>query len=197
MDEKRMAGDYEIIAAMSIGCKEIVMGENPNVEDNTRYMCAYCESNSLFERYNEVLVSDDYVDILQIYCQRLNHEADKLKEEIGWELKLSTTTVSPADYIAITADTDLRGKVVVIKPQVFKPEYRRSTHQYQYVTGGSGASPIGRGTSVFTIALYGGEKEKYARHDVLGIAAPDSLPTWAKAGLDVAKADMKKDKGAR
>lgn len=197
MDEKRMADDYEIVAAMSIGCKEIVMGENPNVEDNTRYMCAYCEGNSLFERYNEVLVSGNYVDILQVYCQRLSDEAGKLKKEIDLELKLSTSTVPPADYTAITAGTDLRGKVIVIKPQVLKREYRRSIHQYQYVTGGSGASPNGRGTSVFTVALYGGEKGRYARHEVLGVADPNSLPTWAKAGLDAARADMKKDKEAR
>lgn len=197
MDEKRMAGNYEIIASMSIGCKEIVMGENPNVEDDTRYMCAYCETNSLFEQYHDLLVSGDYVDILQIYCQRLGDEAGKLKEEIDLELKLSTSTVSPGDYTAVAAGTDLRGKVIVIKPQVFKREYRRSIHQYQYVTGGSGASPNGRGTSVFTVALYGGEKGRYERHEVLGVADPDRLPTWARAGLDAARADMKKDKGAR
>lgn len=29
-EEKRMAGDYEVFEAISIGTKEIVMGESPN-----------------------------------------------------------------------------------------------------------------------------------------------------------------------
>lgn len=197
MSEKRMAGDYEVFASMSIGRKEIVMGENPKAEKDAGYMCAYCERNDLFEQYGEVMVSDDYVEILQLYCKRLTDETDKLKAEIDLELKLSTGPVPPSMYAPVKPDSDLRGHVVVIKPDVFKREYQRSTHQYQYVTGGSGASPSGRGTSVFTEALYGGERCRFERHEVLGIADPESLPTWAKAGLDVAKAARKKDKEAR
>lgn len=37
-DEKRMAGDYEVFASMSVGCKEIIMGENPKAEEGARYM---------------------------------------------------------------------------------------------------------------------------------------------------------------
>lgn len=196
-EEKRMAGDYEVFASMSVGSKEIVMGENPNAEEGARYMCAYCESNSLFEQYNEVMVSDDYVEILQLCCKRLAEEADRLKEEIDRE-KLVSAGVVPSDgYIPISHDTDLRGKVVVIKPDVFKREYQRSTHQYQYVTGGSGSSPMGRGTSVFTEALYDGERGRYERHEMLGIADPEKLPVWAKTALESVKAEKKRDKEAR
>ena len=197
MSEKRMAGDYEVFSSMSVGCKEIVMGENPKAEEDARYMCAYCESNSLFEQYNEVMVSDDYVEILQLFCKRLTEETDRLKTEIDREKLVSNGVVPPDGYTPISADTDLRGKVVVIKPDVFKREYQRSTHQYQYVTGGSGASPLGRGTSVFTEALYDGEKGRYVRRDMLGIADPETLPEWAKTALESAKAERKKDKEAR
>lgn len=197
MSEKRMAGDYEVFASMSVGCKEIVMGENPKAEEGAKYMCAYCESNSLFEQYNEVMVSDDYVEILQLCCKRLTEEADKLKEEIDLEQKVSSGIVPSDGYTPITPDSDLRGQVVVIKPDVFKREYQRSTHQYHYVTGGSGSSPLGRGTSVFTYALYDGEKGRFGRHQVLGIADPESLPEWAKTGLATAIAEKKKDKEAR
>lgn len=197
MSEKRMAGEYEVFASMSVGCKEIIMGENPKADEGERYMCAYCESNSLFEQYNEVMVSDDYVEILQLCCKRLTEAADKLKIEIDRELLISTGIVPSTGYTPITPDADLRGQVVVIRPEVFKREYQRSTHQYQYVTGGSGSSPIGRGTSVFTEALYGGEKGRYGRHEVLGIATPESLPVWAKEALDTLKAEKKRDKEAR
>lgn len=197
MSEKRMAGDYEVFTFMSVGCKEIVMGEHPKAEEGARYMCAYCESNSLFEQYNEVMVSDDYVEILQLFCKRLTEETDRLKAEIDREKLVSNGVVPSGCWTPISADTDLRGQVVVIKPDVFKREYQRSTHQYHFVTGGSGASSHGRGTSVFTEALYDGEKDRFTRQEVLGIADPETLPEWAKTALQSAKAERKKDKEAR
>ena len=47
-EEKRMAGDYEIIHAMHIGDREIVIGENQADPNGQFYMCAYCQSNGLF-----------------------------------------------------------------------------------------------------------------------------------------------------
>ena len=39
--EKRMAGDYEIIQAVQIGDREVVLGENPQDETGMKYMCAF------------------------------------------------------------------------------------------------------------------------------------------------------------
>lgn len=38
--EKRMAGDYEIIHALHIGDREIVLGENPSAPEDERYLDA-------------------------------------------------------------------------------------------------------------------------------------------------------------
>lgn len=46
--EKRMAGDYEIIHAVQIGDREIVVGENLTAEKGQKYMTAFCEQNDLF-----------------------------------------------------------------------------------------------------------------------------------------------------
>ena len=43
MEEKRMAGDYEIIQAVQIGDREVVLGENPQDETGMKYMCARSE----------------------------------------------------------------------------------------------------------------------------------------------------------
>ena len=59
-NEKRMAGEYEIIHAVQIGDRGIVVGENSADTNGQKYMTAFCESNELFARYDEVLVSDDY-----------------------------------------------------------------------------------------------------------------------------------------
>ena len=45
--EKRMAGDYEIIQAVQIGDREVVLGENPQDETGMKYMCAFCRQNAL------------------------------------------------------------------------------------------------------------------------------------------------------
>ena len=55
-DEKRMAGDYEIIQAIMIGDKEIVIGENQANINGHKYMTAVGEWNDLFEVYNLSLI---------------------------------------------------------------------------------------------------------------------------------------------
>ena len=44
---RRMAGDYEIIQAIHIGDREIVLGEKPQSESGDKYMCAFCQQNEL------------------------------------------------------------------------------------------------------------------------------------------------------
>lgn len=194
MSDKRVAGNYEIFVSMSIGGKEIVLGEDPKAKAGARYICAYCESNELFERYSDVMSSDDYVDLLQLYCDRLHEAAVELQEEIKWEKAVASTIVPASAYTPLGDGETLKGKVVVIMPQAFKREYQRATHQYQYVTGGFGASPNSRGNACFCVNLFDGEKSRFDRCQVLGIADPNQLPPWAKAGLDSAKAEIMKDK---
>ena len=49
--EKRMAGDYEIIHALHIGDREIVLGENPSAPEDERYVCAFCQQHEIFANY--------------------------------------------------------------------------------------------------------------------------------------------------
>ena len=46
--EKRMAGTYEIIHAMHIGDREIVIGEWNEAPNGERVMCAICVQNEIF-----------------------------------------------------------------------------------------------------------------------------------------------------
>ena len=47
MTEKRMAGEYEIVQAISVGSEEIVLGYAPHNE-SLPYMTAFCAQNELF-----------------------------------------------------------------------------------------------------------------------------------------------------
>ena len=71
MDEKRMAGSYEIMQALQVGRNEVVLGEDENAAPGERYMCALCQKNELFAQYNNVMVSDDFLEMVKLYANRI------------------------------------------------------------------------------------------------------------------------------
>ena len=75
--EKRMAGDYEIIHALHIGDREIVLGENPSAPEDERYVCAFCQQHEIFANYTEVMVSDDYPELVKLFGERVAEQAEK------------------------------------------------------------------------------------------------------------------------
>ena len=77
--EKRMAGDYEIIHALHIGDREIVLGENPSAPEDERYVCAFCQQHEIFANYTEVMVSDDYPELVKLFGERVAEQAEKTR----------------------------------------------------------------------------------------------------------------------
>lgn len=181
-DEKHMAGDYEIIQAVQIGDCEIVVGENMADENDLPYMVAYYESNAIMGRYFDAVGSDDFPEIMEIYGQRIMEQAQKTRAE------LSKPKIQGIDNGPITAegctpisyDDDLHGKVIVIKPEVLRPEYRRATSQLKLCTGGFGAYPHSRGSAVFCTEIYTGRQSRFDRRDVLGVLEPENQPKWVQ-----------------
>ena len=199
LQEKRMAGDYEIFQAISVGIVEIVMGEDPKAEPEERFMCAVCTTNDLFAQYSDVCVSADYAEILELYGQRIASEAEKLMNEVA-EIRnrgIDDRAVTDAGFIPLTYEDDLNGKVVVLKPDVLKKEYQRATRQYQLVTGGFGASPNSRGSACFCTNLYSGKRDRFERWDVLGVVDREDLPDWAKDGLQRIEQERKRNREDR
>lgn len=184
-DEKRMAGDYEIIQAVQIGDREIVIGENPENQDGQKYMCAYCTANELFARYDEVLASDDYPEIVKIYGERVAEQAEKTRVElITPKIQgIPNAALTAKDCTPVSYDDNLNGKVVVIKPEVLRREYRMATRQIKLCVGGFGASPHSRGSACYCVDLYSGKESRFERRDILGTLEPEKLPKWAELGL--------------
>ena len=195
--EKRMAGEYEIIHAVQIGDREIVAGENPADTNGQKYMTAFCESNELFARYDEVLVSDDYPEIMKYFGERIAQQAEKTRAEM-FTPKFQGIDVSPImgeGCTPITGKDDLNGKVIVIRPEVLRREYRRATNQVKLCTGGFGASPNSRGSACFCKDVYSGKESRYERRDVLGVLTPEQRPEWVKYGLEsIKQAEGQKEK---
>lgn len=66
-----MAGDYEIIQAVHIGDREIVVGENQADEQGLPYLVAYYESNAILGRY---------YDAIELYTIQRYLQYDTLQE---------------------------------------------------------------------------------------------------------------------
>ena len=198
-----MAGDYEIIQSMMIGDKEIVLGENPKDTSGLPYMCAFCEDNGIVARFYDAVGGGDFCEIAQEYGQRIAKQAEEtrqalLNERAGLD---GNSIITAAQCEGISSKDDLHGKVIVIKPEVLRREYRAAAHQLKLCTGGFGASPNSRGSACFCTDLRTGKESRFERRDVLGTMEPDKLPQWARDGLaaiqQAEKSKSGKEKGAR
>ena len=195
-EEKRMAGDFEIIHAMRIGDREIVLGENPAGVVDERYMCSFCTENGLLASYTEIRVSDDYSELVKLFGERVAEQAEKTRIDLnGPKIQgIPNAPITAEGCEVISYQDDLKGKIVVIKPEILRREYRRATCQLQLCTGGFGASPNSRGTACYCTQLYSGKTSRFERSDILGTIAPEKLPEWAKHYLEIVRQAEKKAK---
>lgn len=199
MEEKRMAGNYEVTTAFEIGTKEIIIGEDKTAACDERFVVANYENNGIFERYVDALVGGDYAEIVKIFAERVKNEAEKVIAEKS-KITVDMTPITKEDCQVLEADDRIKNKVVVIRADVFKPEYQISTKQLQLCTGGFGAEPNSRGSACFCTNIYSGKESRFERSDVLGIIEKDDLPDWAKERLDDVQRDIvrrRKERDAR
>lgn len=185
-EKKRMAGEFEIIHALRIGDQEIVLGENLDCIGKECYMCAFFQDNGLIANYTEVMISDDYAELVKLFGERVAEQAEKTRIElISPKLRgIPNAPITVDGCELIGRDTDLRGKVVVIKPEVLRREYRRATCQLHLCNGGFGASPNRHGSACRCTELYSGKISRFERSEILGTIAPENLPKWAKHYLE-------------
>ena len=156
---------------------------------------------SLLASYTEVIVSKDYPELVRLFGERVAEQAEKTRIDLnGPKIQgISNAPITAEGCEVISYQDDLKGKVVVIKPEILRPEYRRATSQLQLCTGGFGASPNSRGTACYCTELYSGKTSCFQRSDILGTIAPEKLPEWAKHYLEIVRQAEKKarDKGGR
>lgn len=191
MDEKRMAGSYEIIHALRIGDREVVLGYDPENKDGNHYMTAFCEENDLFIRYDEVLASPNYAETVELFANRIATQAHRVREQMEAEQRNVTDNraydskrceVISGCKLVSEAD-NLNGQVIIIKPEILREEYRTAAHQLHLCTGGFGTYPNARGSAVFCTNLYDGSKSRFERSDVLAILDRSAVPEWAEKQL--------------
>lgn len=178
MDEIRKAGDYTITQSITIGSKEFVIGEDLKNKDGLFYMIGeYEEVFDVVGRYDNILVSDDFVGLLERLSQRINDEIENLKSERkGISPNVITSDMCiPDDYTK-----SIVGKVIVIKPENLRPEYANELYQIALATHGFGAEANSRGTKVYCKKLFSGEDALTRRYDIIGELKPEHYPEWLK-----------------
>ena len=74
-------------------------------------------------------------------------------------------------------------RLLILKPESLKEEFRHAEFQYFLARAGFGCAPSKLGTKVFGEFLCDGEKASFRRYDFLGIADENKLPDWAKQKL--------------
>ena len=155
----------------------MLIGYNPI---DTTYMTCYQDYDLLGnERFLEAIGSKSYVEIMDVFLQRLQEQTEKVKAfQAGRAIPVA---VLGREYCLPCSDESLEGKLVIIRPTSLAPEYRTADCQLGYALGGFGCSPASRGRAVHFRELYSGKKCRWDRTDILGIADREKLPDWARA----------------
>lgn len=178
--------DYKVTQSVWVGDREVIMAERPKYGEGYKFLCSLYENNGVMGRYTECMVSDDVMEIFDLYAHRILDQMQKVRETISLPEGMDNDLILSGDD-RVTADDykqSIRDKVVVIKPEAISPEYYAATSQLWLCTGGFGASASARGRTCFCINLHDTErKESFYRGDIMGTMDPEHLPNWAKVGL--------------
>ncbi|GHV11324.1 hypothetical protein FACS1894219_02290 [Clostridia bacterium] len=191
-DTKRVIDGYTEKFSVALAGREVFLAVD-DTQDVPYLVCTAKWDNAFgVTEYTEGAVTYDYIDAMRDFVDRVDTLLIGLKKE-----RASFMTVQPtltaADCVKGGLDADLKGKVVVIKPDVLSPEYRTANHQLKIVQGGFGASPNSRGNAVFCKDLYSDKETRFERYDIAGVIDPSKLPQWAKDKLALAEALKEKE----
>ncbi len=184
MSVREISG-YRIIEHVVIGETEIVTAENENSAPGYRYMCGELVRDGCIMTIKDCKASGEYSDVLVLFGEKIKDRAEKIRDRQAAERSAAGTsgTMDQKSVHMITDADSLEGRIIVIKPENLRPEYRRITHQLKLCTGGFGSRPYSVGRSCFCVNLFSGETEKFFRSDVMGTIDRKDLPEWAERTL--------------
>lgn len=184
--EKRMFGDYTELTSFRIGKYEIGLFENQDAPKDEVFLCGFIESNGIMERLIDGMVSDSFADIATVYGERIAEKAEEVQKElehiqknVGDDSELTAKDCMPTSY-----DDDLEGKIIVLRGNILRPEYKRASNQLMLCTGGSGSRPNPYGRTCYAVHLYDAKQTVCYRQDILGVMPEEKLPEWAMKGLE-------------
>ena len=181
IDDKRMVGDtnYEVKHAIRVGNKEIIFAENKKAEDGMCWFVGNYTQNEIFGEYADCQVSDDYLEAMLEFTDRVTMQIESVRNEIN-QSKVSCKVFTAEHCYQHDYSKSIDGEIVAIRAEFLRPEYRRGEVQIVLVNGGAGAIANPRGRAVFCYHLDDGRHTRFERHDVLGVIKAEFVPDWAK-----------------
>jgi len=191
--ENRMADNYKITQSVRIGDKEVVMGVD--MTNAMPYFCAYYTSNEIYGSYDGGMISDDYVEMVELFAERVSGQCQKLREEQE-QITVPKEPITADMCQQVASDASMVGKVMAIRADALRPEYRLAPYQLVLVTDGNGARANARGRACFCKILYDGEGQKCVRSDFYGEVKTEHLPDWAKERAEKMR-KKEQDRGLR
>lgn len=120
---------------------------------------------------------DRYLTLSQIHVGVVNILAKRLMQEYD---ALNLFTAEHCDK----ETKDYEGRVIVLSNKAMKERYWKPEYQLWLATGGFGCSPTASGQAVYAVCLYDGDKNRWNRHQVVGVIKDELLPDWAREKLD-------------
>lgn len=188
-DEKRMVDTYEVKHSIHVGDKEILFAVDSTKTDSPYMVCCCTWDNPLgVEQFFDAAGSDDYLEMMTEFTDRVQAQLEAVKSERD---KI-TVPLSPFTLDHCIPDDKrerIENKVVVIRAENLRPEYRTADKQLVLATGGFGAHANARGRAVYTINLYSGKESRWNQEDILGTIKPEHMPDWAKERLKQIQAE--------
>ena len=180
--DARTLDTYTILHSLYLGDREIVLGMDQDEE--LSYMVCDCTYHNAFNVPvpSDAVATDDYLEAMEIFTDRVRRQITQVREERA-KFHFDLTPFTAEDCLPEDRSAGIVGKVVVIKAESMRKEYRCAAYQLVYAEGGHGANG-GRGNAVFGTSLATGEKGRWERFNVLGEIRPDRMPDWAKEKLE-------------
>lgn len=80
---------------------------------------------------------------------------------------------------------DYRDKIVILRGEYFKDEFKAPENQLFLAESGFGCSPNARGQKVYGVFLHDLENTCIQRSDIMGVAKDTCLPEWVHAQLEI------------
>lgn len=123
------------------------------------YFCAYYTGNEIYGSYDGGMISDDYVEMVELFAERVSGQCQKLREEQE-QITVPKEPITADMCQQVASDASMVGKVMAIWADALRPEYRLAPYQLVLVTGGNGARANAMGRACFCRNLYNREKHK-------------------------------------
>lgn len=179
-NEKELADTYEIIQSVTIGDRKIIVGEKHGNFSVLPYIVAYCECDGISKKYYDLIAGDDFLEIMEIYSRRTIEQIQRTRGEF-FEAKMQGIDehlISASMCRLISYEDHLSGKLLVLKPECLRPEYRKATKQLQWCIKDFGRQSHDPNAKLYCKELYSGKERYFDRTSILGILEQKHWPEW-------------------